>query len=163
MKRYWVYFKYIVRHKWYVFLACLEWKVPLHLAIFHDWTKFTAREFKPYAHNFYNADGSKRDIRDKSGAYDPNKQPDEFKLAWLSHQRNKHHWQAWISIGDRGQPTAMPMPEKYVREMVADWTGAGRAISGRKDPWPWYSENMDKMILHYDTAILLNNLRGNKN
>lgn len=40
------------------------------------------------------------------------------------------------------------MPERYVREMVADWYGAGRAITGRWDAPGWYWENKEKMKLH---------------
>jgi len=47
------------------------------------------------------------------------------------------------------------MPPKYVREMIADWVGAGMAISGRKDPNPWYKKNKDKMLLHKDTRQLV--------
>jgi hypothetical protein len=36
---------------------------------------------------------------------------------------------------------ALPMPEKFVREMVADWMGAGRAITGRWDVNDWYRPN----------------------
>jgi len=43
------------------------------------------------------------------------------------------------------------MPEKYVREMLADWDGAGRAITGKSDPGAWYDRNGAKMILHPKT------------
>lgn len=49
------------------------------------------------------------------------------------------------------RPRALPMPEAYVREMVADWMGAGRAITGRWDVAEWYKKNRDNMVLHPDT------------
>jgi len=151
MRRNLAYLRYVIRHKWFVFLACFKMHVPLWRSIIHDWSKFTPREWSPYVRQFFNPDGTPRKVRDASGAYDPNAKPVEFKYAWLSHQRNLHHWQAWVSIGDGGNLIALPMPETYAREMIADWIGAGRAISGRIDPRPWYETNKDKMILHTET------------
>ncbi len=144
------YLRYILRHKWFVFLACCRLGIPW-LGVIHDLSKFSRREFCPYARNFFNPDGSRRQIRNATGAYDPAAQADEFKLAWLSHQRNKHHWQAWISIGNGGALKPLPMPSKYCVEMVADWVGAGMAINGILDPRPWYLANVKDMILHNDT------------
>lgn len=148
MRRHWAYFKYVVRHKWFVFLACRQLHVSLHISILHDWTKFQPIEWFAYARQFYNHDGSKRQVRDASGAYDPNRQSEDFQRAWLHHQRLKHHWQAWISLGDGGHLSPLGIPDVYLREMIADWIGAGRAISGRTDPNPWYDANRDKIILH---------------
>ena len=39
-------------------------------------------------------------------------------------------------------------PEKYIREMVADWMGAGLAITGRMEVIEWYGKNATKMLLH---------------
>jgi len=159
------YFNTVVRHKWFVFLACFTMRVPLWRAIVHDLSKFTRREWFPYVHQFFNSDGTPRKVRDASGAYDPNAQSLDFKRAWLSHQRNPHHWQAHISIGDGGNLTALPMPETYAREMVADWIGAGKAYSGKSNPRGWYEQNKDKMILHPDIRTmvekLLSRLRDN--
>ena len=158
MKRYAAYLLYVIRHKWFVFLGCRQMRVPLWIAIVHDWTKFLPREFFPYAHNFFNADGSRRIVRDASGAYDPNSQADAFKCAWVYHQKLRHHWQAWVSIGDNGNLDTVPMPEVFIREMIADWIGAGRAISGRKDPRPWYVANKEKMVLHPETIKMIERL-----
>lgn len=54
---------------------------------------------------------------------------------------------------------ALPMPEKYVREMVADWMGAARAYDGAwpgsLDTWAWWQNNRDHLVLHDDTWVLL--------
>lgn len=156
MKGHWNYLKGVARHKWYVFRACLLMGVPLWRAIVHDWTKFLPVEWGPYVRQFYNPDGTnKPSIRDKTGAYDPSLQPREFQIAWISHQRNKHHWQAWVSIGDYGKLAPVPMPETYIREMVADWIGAGLSYSGKADPLGWYKANGDKMVLHISTELRL--------
>lgn len=156
MRGHLAYLRYVLRHKWFVFLACGEVGASFWLALIHDWTKFTRREWSPYVHQFYNSDGTKRGpIRDASGAYDPNLQPVEFQLAWVLHQRNKHHWQAWVSVGDNGKLSPVPIPKRYVLEMVADWKGAGLAISGKDEAFEWYEKNCDKMILHPDTRAIV--------
>lgn len=151
MKAHWQYLKYVLRHKWYVFRGCRLLGVPLHQAIIHDWVKFLPVEWFPYVRQFYNPDGTKRSVRDASGAYDPNAQADAFKRAWLHHQRQPHHWQAWISIGDGGNLVPLPIPQRFVLEMVADWYGAGMAISGVNDVEPWYLKNKDKIVLEDGT------------
>ena len=42
------------------------------------------------------------------------------------------------------------MPERYIREMIADWRGAGRAY-GNPNTVAWYNQNKDKQIMHADT------------
>lgn len=157
MKRYIEYLKVVLKHKWYVFLGCLRVGAPLYLAVMHDITKLSPREFFPYAHHFYNADGTKRNVRSADGSYDPNKQAFEFRAAWLYHQRNKHHWQAWCVVGD-GELSPLPIPEKYMREMVADWIGAGMAYNSQSNPLPWYENNKPKMILDVGSAEFIDAL-----
>lgn len=153
MKRHWQYLKYVMKHKWYVFLACLQLGVPLWIAIFHDWDKFLPDEWFAYARFFYNEDGSKRQRRDKTGYYKPTDTGnDAFERAWFLHaRRNKHHWQYWALATDEGLKL-YPMPDVYVREMLADWRGAGRA-QGTPDTLHWYVNNYYKMHLHRETRL----------
>lgn len=179
MRRHWQYLKYVLRHKWFVFKACLQLGVPLWIAILHDWDKFLPDEWLPYARTFYAPDGTKQYVESV-----------DFARAWMKHQhRNKHHWQYWcniqitdttqvlwdtnILIWDRGtaqeivlrgdpQPhyelrdikynriTCHPMPDVYRREMLADWRGAGQAL-GFPDTAAWYAKNKDNIKLHQDT------------
>lgn len=155
------YASYVARHKWFVFLGGLRTRAPLYRLVIHDWSKLTRSEWGAYVRQFYNSDGSKRNARRPDGGYDLAEQPYEFQRAWLGHQRrNKHHWQAWILLGDNGQCIPIKMPEKYVREMVADWMGAGRAITGQWDPVPWYEKNWRLMVLHTATQARVEALLG---
>ena len=132
--------------------------VPVWIALTHDLSKFSLAEWTPYVNQFYNRDGTlKKGIRDDTGYYDPSAQPIPFQLAWIHHQRNKHHWQSWISIGDSGRLSATPIPEVYIREMIADWIGAG-LVEGKSNPIGWYAKNGDKMILHPETRKMLESL-----
>lgn len=88
MRRHWQYLKYVLRHKWFVFKACLQLGVPLWIALLHDWDKFLPDEWFPYARTFYAPDGTKQ--------YDESVY---FARAWMKHQhRNRHHWQYWLFL-----------------------------------------------------------------
>lgn len=45
---------------------------------------------------------------------------------------------------------ALPMPDCYRREMLADWRGAGLA-QGTPNTAAWYEKNKDRMTLHTET------------
>ena len=138
------YLRYVLRHKWYVFLACRRLGVPLRQAILHDWSKFLPVEWFPYVRFFY---GPRPIQRDATGYYDAASVGGDFDRAWLHHQHfNAHHWQHWVLRQDDGSFRALPMPERFAREMVADWIGAGRA-QGKPDVRGWYAANREKLLL----------------
>lgn len=159
MKHYILYLKYILRHKWFVFHAGLKTRTPLWQLIVHDWSKFLPSEFFPYANYFYNKEKVAAEGLDAIGLFGLAEAApwgfytkDRFSLAWLLHQRrNPHHWQFWYLMQDNDPSFPLPMPEKYVREMVADWAGAGRAITGKWEVGEWYEKNREKIQLHPDT------------
>ena len=102
------YLKYLIRHKWFVFLSGLKTGAPIGRLIIHDWSKFLPDEWIPYARYFYNYEGQI-----------PHSIQEDFDKAWLLHQRrNKHHWQYWVLLQDDGQIKTIQMPEKYIKEMV---------------------------------------------
>lgn len=159
MKQHVAYFKAVMRHKWFVFLACFRFGVPIWSAILHDWDKFLPDEWFAYARTFYKPNGEKQYIESV-----------DFARAWMLHQhRNKHHWQWWMwvthvtenwgeplrkteyIVWDRGEAQRVfksnsrfvlrpqyegdyvgdpdPMSDSARREMLADWFGAGRAYN----------------------------------
>ena len=79
-----------------------------------------------------------------------------FDRAWLHHQhQNPHHWQHWVLRLDDGEAYPLEMPEAFVREMVADWAGAGRAITGKWEVGSWYQRNAKTIELHPATRRLV--------
>jgi hypothetical protein len=85
-----------------------------------------------------------------------------FDRAWLHHQhRNPHHWQHWVLREDSGATKILAMPPHFVREMVADWMGAGRAITGKWDLPIWYAKNREKIQLHAASREIAENLIKN--
>jgi len=123
-----------MRHKWFVARECfrhgLYWQ-----GITHDLSKFLPDEWFTYVNQYYG----------------DNKSPDhiqKFRVAFLTHQkRNKHHWQYWLLFDDFGNFYSLPMPHKYVAEMLADWEGAGRAqgrFPNNDDYYQWTKKWYDK-------------------
>lgn len=145
MKAHWQYLKYVLRHKWFVFLYCLEYGLAWR-GIKHDWSKFLPSEWYPYVDFFYRGTPST-----KTGGSIAKRATPQFEIAWNHHQkRNDHHWQYWIRLGDDGTTLVLPMPHKVRLEMLADWRGAGRAL-GKPNTWEWYEANKEKMQLHPET------------
>lgn len=150
MRRHLAYAHYVLRHKWFVLVEGLKLGgIPIWRLIIHDWDKFLPDEWFPYAQTFYNKDGSKR--------YE---EFPAFTVAWNHHQkRNPHHWQYWLITWDRGETECLPMPEAYIREMIADWRGAGKAL-GKPNTCEWYENNINKMRLHPETRARVEYLIG---
>lgn len=120
------YLSYVLKHKWFVFLECVKTSVRrnepslIWLGLIHDWSKFRWSEWTPYVNHFYGPDAE---------AYSKREKEDEaFDQAWLYHQnRNRHHWQFFLSVNRKKEIVVAEMPIKYTEEMLADWIGAARA------------------------------------
>ena len=122
------YFWYILVHKYYVGVELA--KLGLYRAmITHDLSKFSPAEFSAYAMKFKSSVNSK--IID-----------DNFDRAWEHHKKwNRHHWQHW---------GGKPMPDRYVKEMIADWEAMGRVFGGCA--FDYFVKNQYKMNLHPETV-----------
>lgn len=151
--KYLKYINYLLRHKWYVMIECFRYGL-IWRGLAHDMSKFLPSEFFAYAEKFYGNRLSTEyfDLVAKYGL--PEMAPwgvtieEKFSIAWNYHQkRNKHHWQYWLLREDDGNLFSVGMPEKYLKEMLADWRGAGKAITGVDDTKAWYLKNRKNIIL----------------
>lgn len=135
------YLKYLLKHKWLVFTIGLKLNVPVWQLIKHDWSKFLPSIFRAYTSSLvygYNYKNWPEEVRNK------------FDLAFLKHRNWEcyHHWQSFIVIHDSGSQKALDIPDRYLREMLADWISAGMAKNGRVDIKDWYNKRKDKILLH---------------
>jgi len=156
MKMYLRYFKYVIRHKWFVFIECCRFGIPWR-GIVHDLSKLLPSEFVPYARYFEGDYPSFNEVKflppfasccrtKEEIAYD-------FDVAWLHHQkRNRHHWQYWVLLNDDGDTKILEMPDRYRWEMLADWIGAGKAL-GTPDTKAWYLKWRDTIQLGRNTRV----------
>lgn len=148
LKNIFLYHGYILKHKWFVFVECYKLGIPWQ-GIIHDLSKYRPVEFYPYMDRFY---GSKQTSP-------------EFLVAWQQHvQSNPHHWQSWVALkglDENQQPIFEPLkiPEKYVKEMIADWRGMAKTVnsSGVND---WYLKNRYKILLNIETRLYVENELG---
>ncbi|MGD6942232.1 DUF5662 family protein [Cytobacillus gottheilii] len=129
---YWKNFLYTLDHKLNVLVEC--WKEGLYIqGITHDLSKFSPKEFFPYAKKFFSDDELNKEDEMK------------WKYAWLHHQhKNKHHAEYWVV--DPQNKTALPMPKKYLIEMVCDWRSFSRRW-GRKVK-PSTVDPSTRLVLH---------------
>lgn len=132
--------------------------VPEEQLAVHDDSKWSKEEFPHYAANF---------IKDDMSPVDAQTVSDNFAYAWLHHLHNEpHHWQHWIfpdgftPKGSSVENGVLPMPENYVREMVADWMGASKAYTGSWDMTDWLNANLRNMKLHSQTWEILRKVLG---
>lgn len=149
--KHWRYLSYLVRHKWFVLVAGRKTGVAWWRLLIHDWSKFLPCEWFPYVESFYGSYGNNR----------PSQVVSAFNQAWLHHQHhNPHHWQHWVLREDSGDILLIEMPQHFVREMVADWMGAGRAITGKWEVVDWYLRNREIIQLNYVTRLRVEELLG---
>lgn len=167
MKKHWNYLKYVIQHKYFVYVAGRKIGLSLWLSIFHDWSKFRFSEWFPYVEFFYGGNhlawsafsAGEKYLAMNAWNYSQEGVQHHFDMAWLAHQhRNKHHWQHWIIREDDGGTKPMPMPWRYIAEMVADWAGAGRAITGEWELKKWWDYNKHKIVLEKHTLITVEQL-----
>jgi hypothetical protein len=133
-------------HKVYVMRAGTWSRAPLWLLLIHDWSKFMPWELPHYARQLKGAGGD----------------PVGFETAWNHHQKtNPHHWEYWIPVsrhsrGEWKDGVPLPIPEKYLREMAADWMASTRGVMGSWPTdiasWKWYQDNKHRIRLHPESG-----------
>jgi len=138
-KPYYNYFKYVLEHKKNVFKTCWKRKLYFH-AFTHDLSKFSLKEFIPYANYFY---------------INKEKYKDEFDKAWEHHYKNNpHHWDHWLD--ENGVPQVIP--QCYLEQMIADWEGMSLKFGGSAQEY--YLNNYRKIKLDRDTRMELEMMLG---
>ena len=119
----WQHFVTITRHRWIVRQGCfrvgLYWQ-----GLTHDLSKYSPTEFWVGARYFQgdkSPNGAER--RDKG-----------YSEAWMHHKgRNRHHYEYWtdMSLVTRNYDP-VPMPRRYLVEMVMDRRAACMVYQGEK-------------------------------
>ena len=117
----WNHFKTITHHKILVMRGCfrvgLYWQ-----GLTHDLSKYSPTEFSVGIRYF-------QGNRSPNGAEREDK---GYSEAWMHHKgRNRHHWEYWTDMlpGTRSYE-AVPMPRKYLAEMVMDRIAACKVYQG---------------------------------
>lgn len=122
MMKAWQHFKTITTHKMWVMRYCF--KIGLYWqGLTHDLSKYSPTEFL-VGMKYYQGDRSPNNAeREDTG----------MSKSWMHHKgRNKHHFEYWIDYGINCDTIikGVPMPRRYVAEMIMDRISASRVYLG---------------------------------
>ena len=148
----WKHFKTITYHKWLVLKGCF--RIGLYKqGLLHDLSKYSITEFGVGA-KYYQGDRSPNNAEREAYGY---------SKAWLHHQgRNKHHYEYWhdyCATAEKGVMVPVPMPDKYIAEMLMDRIAASKVYNGvdyRDDaPLKYFLGGKKNIPIHVDTGATL--------
>ena len=118
----WQHFKTITKHRMLVMAGCfrvgLIWQ-----GLTHDLSKYSPTEFCVGAKYFQGTRSPNAAEREEKG----------YSEAWMHHKgRNRHHYEYWTDLSsETRQYESLPMPRKYLVEMVMDRRAACITYQGK--------------------------------
>lgn len=156
MKSHLKYLRYILRHKYFVFIECCKLGIPWQ-GMIHDLSKFSPAEWTAYVHKFFGGPWPKAleihgDRRNSISWFQENVDS-AFDRAWQHHQdHNPHHWEHWsitggVIVDGNSIHEGIQIPHNYILEMFADWTAMSKA-KGEPNCRKWYQQNRSSIVLH---------------
>ncbi len=139
-------FRTITHHKWLVLKGCFA--VGLYRqGLCHDLSKYSPREFWTGA-RYYQGD------RSPNGA---ERQEKGYSEAWMHHKgRNRHHYEYWTDMSNETHRyESVPMPRKYLVEMVMDRIAASKTYKGKaytdEAPLLYLEGSWERLLMHPQT------------
>ena len=119
----WQHFKTITTHRWVVRSACFKMGL-VWQGLTHDLSKYSPTEFCRGARYYQGVRSPNAAEREEKG----------YSEAWMHHKgRNRHHYEYWTDMSPvTKQYESVPMPRKYLAEMVADRVAACKVYEGEK-------------------------------
>lgn len=115
----------------------------------HDLSKYSLSEFLVGA-KYYQGDRSPNNAEREDKGY---------SKSWLHHKgRNKHHFEYWTDYGavdGSARIVPVPMPDKYIVEMVMDRIAASKIYKGKdynnRCPLEYLNHGKSEKVIHKDT------------
>ena len=139
----WQHFCTITKHKWLVMQGCfrvgLYWQ-----GLTHDLSKYSPVEFWNGARYYQGNKSPNTAERDDKG----------YSEAWMHHKgRNRHHYEYWTDMNRQTRNyESIPMPRKYLVEMVMDRRAACMTYQGKayKDDSAlvYFDRSREKDLMH---------------
>ena len=107
----WKHFVTITRHRNLVMIGCFRMGIYWQ-GLTHDLSKYSPTEFLEGVRYFQGHRSPNAAEREDKG----------YSEAWMHHKgRNRHHYEYWTDMSKAtGNYEAVPMPRKFVAEMIAD-------------------------------------------
>lgn len=118
----WSHFKTITHHRILVMKGCfrvgLYWQ-----GLTHDLSKYSPTEFWAGARYYQGVRSPNAREREVNG----------YSKAWMHHKgRNRHHYEYWTDLNlETKRYEAVPMPRRYLAEMVMDRIAASKTYEGK--------------------------------
>lgn len=139
----WQHFKTVTHHRMLVMAGCfrvgLYWQ-----GLTHDLSKYSPTEFLTGA-KYYQGNRSPNSAeRDAAG----------YSTAWMHHKgRNRHHYEYWTDLNkETGRYESVPMPRKFLVEMVMDRRAACMTYQGKAytdaSAWIYFEKSRERRLMH---------------
>ncbi len=146
MHKAWKHFCTITRHRWLVRQGCF--KVGLYWqGLTHDLSKYTPTEFCTGAKYYQGTRSPNAAEREAKG----------YSEAWMHHKgRNRHHYEYWTDMSKATRHyESVPMPRKYLVEMVMDRRAACKVYEGDKysdgSALAYFEKSRERVLMHPQT------------
>ena len=137
----------VLRHRHMVMRHCLKagliWR-----GLLHDLSKFSPTEFIPGVKYFQGTRSPNEMERETNG----------YSKAWMHHKgRNRHHYEYWTDMNrETRHYESVPMPRKYLVEMVMDRRAACMTYEGKEyapgSELRYLEKSIEKELLHPQTC-----------
>ena len=142
----WSHFKTITHHRNLVMVNCfrvgLIWQ-----GLTHDLSKYSPTEFWVGAKYYQGTRSPNAKEREEKG----------YSTAWMHHKgRNRHHYEYWTDLNLKTRTyEPVPMPRRYLAEMVMDRIAASRTYQGKAytdaSPLQYFERANETRMLHPQT------------
>ena len=142
----WKHFATITKHRWLVRDGCfrvgLYWQ-----GLVHDLSKYSPAEFLVGAKYFQGTRSPNAAEREEKG----------YSEAWMHHKgRNRHHYEYWTDMNNQTRYyESVPMPRKYLVEMVMDRRAACIVYQGKNytpgSALVYFDKSREKSLMHEQT------------
>ena len=143
MLKAWQHFCTITRHKWLVLEGCFQ--VGLYWqGIVHDLSKYSPTEFSIGMKYYQGTRSPNAAEREEKG----------FSEAWMHHKgRNRHHYEYWCDMSPITKVyEPVPMPRKYLVEMVMDRRAACKVYQGENytdgSALAYFEKSRERVLMH---------------
>lgn len=152
MGRAWKHFKTITYHKYLVAKGCFRVGL-FRQGILHDMSKYSPTEFLVGVRYYQGTRSPNNAEREEKG----------YSAAWLHHKgRNKHHYEYWQDYSLTAAPGTLvpvPMPDRYIAEMIMDRIAASKVYKGKAytdaAPLEYYNNSSEHPAIHEETKKVL--------
>ena len=142
----WQHFKTITRHRHLVLAGCF--RIGLYRqGLTHDLSKYSPVEFWNGARYYQGVRSPNAAEREDKG----------YSEAWMHHKgRNCHHYEYWTDMSpETRRYEAVPMPRRYLAEMVMDRRAACMVYQGKNytpgSPLAYFLKSREQALMHPQT------------